>query len=129
VENTSYDTGIQRCENRRQLAQELGTKVEGFQESLKKDGIRFKAVLDALDNLIAVILKNQRWWEQELKEEKPVIIGGDFNVAHTPEDLAQPAPIEDVVSQDGRHGLIICFCPTELTSPGDQRPWPPPTKS
>ena len=52
------------------------------------------------DDLSRVPLRHKLWdpaflaYMKELEKEKPVIFCGDLNVAHTPEDLANPKPNE-----------------------------------
>jgi exodeoxyribonuclease-3 len=51
---------------------------------------------NAKDDLSRLSLRHKQWdpafleFLQELNKKKPVIVGGDFNVAHTEEDLARP---------------------------------------
>ena len=55
---------------------------------------------NAKDNLSRLALRHKHWdpafleYMKRLDKEKPVIFTGDFNVAHTPEDLANPKPNE-----------------------------------
>jgi exodeoxyribonuclease-3 len=55
---------------------------------------------NAKDDLSRVNLRHKHWdpaflaWCKELETEKPVIFCGDLNVAHTPDDLANPKPNE-----------------------------------
>jgi exodeoxyribonuclease-3 len=57
------------------------------------------------DDLSRLKLRNEIWdpaflaYCQQLEAHKPVIIGGDFNVAHTEDDLANPKP------NAGKHGF------------------------
>jgi exodeoxyribonuclease-3 len=50
------------------------------------------------DDLSRIPLRHQLWdpaflaYMQQLEEDKPVIFCGDLNVAHTPDDLANPKP-------------------------------------
>jgi exodeoxyribonuclease III len=52
------------------------------------------------DDLSRIPLRHKQWdpaflaYMKELEKEKPVIFGGDLNVAHTPIDLANPKPNE-----------------------------------
>ncbi len=52
------------------------------------------------DDLSRIPLRHKQWdpaflsYMQELEKDKPVIFGGDLNVAHTPDDLANPKPNE-----------------------------------
>ena len=52
------------------------------------------------DDLSRIPLRHKLWdpaflaYMKELEEEKPVIFCGDLNVAHTPDDLANPKPNE-----------------------------------
>ena len=52
------------------------------------------------DDLSRIPLRHKLWdpaflaYVKELEKEKPVIFCGDLNVAHTPEDLANPKPNE-----------------------------------
>lgn len=51
---------------------------------------------NAKDDLSRIPLRHKKWdpafleYMKRLEEEKPVIFGGDLNVAHTPLDLARP---------------------------------------
>jgi exodeoxyribonuclease-3 len=51
---------------------------------------------NAKDDLSRLSLRHKHWdpafleYMKRLDEEKPVIFGGDLNVAHTPDDLARP---------------------------------------
>lgn len=51
---------------------------------------------NAKDDLSRLALRHKNWdpafleYMKRLEEEKPVIFGGDLNVAHTPDDLARP---------------------------------------
>ncbi len=53
---------------------------------------------NAKDDLSRIPLRHKQWdpaflaYMQELEKSKPVILGGDLNVAHTPDDLANPKP-------------------------------------
>lgn len=55
---------------------------------------------NAKDDLSRLKLRHRRWdpaflaYMQRLEEDKPVIFCGDLNVAHTPDDLANPKPNE-----------------------------------
>jgi exodeoxyribonuclease-3 len=55
---------------------------------------------NAKDDLSRLTLRHKHWdpaflaYVKRLGESKPVIFGGDLNVAHTPEDLANPKPNE-----------------------------------
>lgn len=55
---------------------------------------------NAKDDLSRIPLRHKHWdpaflsYMKELEKEKPVIFGGDLNVAHTPDDLANPKPNE-----------------------------------
>ena len=57
------------------------------------------------DDLSRIPLRHKLWdpaflaYMKRLEEEKPVIFCGDLNVAHTPEDLANPKP------NDGKKGF------------------------
>ncbi len=52
------------------------------------------------DNLSRLTLRHKHWdpaflaYMKRLEEKKPVIFAGDLNVAHTPDDLANPKPNE-----------------------------------
>lgn len=52
------------------------------------------------DDLSRIPLRHKQWdpafleYMQRLEEEKPVLFCGDLNVAHTPDDLANPKPNE-----------------------------------
>lgn len=53
---------------------------------------------NAKDDLSRIPLRHQHWdpafleYCQSLQKKKPVLFSGDFNVAHTEEDLARPKP-------------------------------------
>lgn len=55
---------------------------------------------NAKDDLSRLILRHKHWdpaflaYCKELEKEKPVVFCGDLNVAHTPDDLANPKPNE-----------------------------------
>lgn len=55
---------------------------------------------NAKDDLSRLKLRHKHWdpaflaYCRELEEEKPVVFCGDLNVAHTPDDLANPKPNE-----------------------------------
>ncbi len=55
---------------------------------------------NAKDDLTRVSLRHKQWdpaflaYCQQLEQKKPVIFCGDLNVAHTPDDLANPKPNE-----------------------------------
>lgn len=55
---------------------------------------------NAKDDLSRLNLRHKHWdpaflaWCKELETKKPVIFCGDLNVAHTPDDLANPKPNE-----------------------------------
>jgi exodeoxyribonuclease-3 len=55
---------------------------------------------NAKDDLSRLTLRHKHWdpafleYMKRLDKEKPVIFTGDLNVAHTPEDLANPKPNE-----------------------------------
>jgi len=55
---------------------------------------------NAKDDLSRLVLRHKHWdpaflaYMKRLEEEKPVIFAGDLNVAHTPDDLANPKPNE-----------------------------------
>jgi exodeoxyribonuclease III len=52
------------------------------------------------DDLSRIPLRHKHWdpaflsYMKELEKDKPVVFGGDLNVAHTPDDLANPKPNE-----------------------------------
>lgn len=60
---------------------------------------------NAKDDLSRLMLRHQSWdpaflaYMEELEKRKPVIFGGDLNVAHTPLDLANPK------SNEGKKGF------------------------
>ncbi len=60
---------------------------------------------NAKEDLSRLNLRHKKWdpvflaYCKRLEKEKPVIMCGDFNVAHTPEDLAQPK------ANEGKHGF------------------------
>jgi exodeoxyribonuclease-3 len=53
---------------------------------------------NAKDDLSRLALRHKHWdpaflaYVQELEKQKPVVFCGDLNVAHTPDDLANPKP-------------------------------------
>lgn len=60
---------------------------------------------NAKDDLSRLSLRHKHWdpaflsYMKELEKDKPVIFGGDLNVAHTPDDLANPK------SNEGKKGF------------------------
>jgi exodeoxyribonuclease-3 len=60
---------------------------------------------NAKPDLSRLILRHEKWdpaflaYLQQLEKKKPVIFCGDLNVAHTPEDLANPK------ANEGEHGF------------------------
>jgi exodeoxyribonuclease III len=60
---------------------------------------------NAKDDLSRIPLRHKQWdpaflaYMKELEKKKPVIFGGDLNVAHTPDDLANPK------SNEGKKGF------------------------
>ncbi len=62
---------------------------------------------NAKDDLSRVKLRHEHWdpaflaYMKELEKKKPVIFGGDLNVAHTPDDLANPR------QNEGKKGFTI----------------------
>ena len=68
---------------------------------------------NAKDDLSRLTLRHKHWdpaflaYMKQLEKEKPVIFGGDLNVAHTPEDLANPKPNEGKkgFTQEEREGI------------------------
>ena len=68
---------------------------------------------NAKDDLSRVTLRHKQWdpaflfYMKQLEEKKPVIFGGDLNVAHTPDDLANPKQNEGKkgFTQEEREGI------------------------
>lgn len=68
---------------------------------------------NAKDDLTRLMLRHQSWdpaflaYMKELERRKPVIFGGDLNVAHTPDDLANPKQNEGKkgYTQEEREGI------------------------
>ncbi|HWA32016.1 MAG TPA: exodeoxyribonuclease III [Candidatus Paceibacterota bacterium] len=68
---------------------------------------------NAKDDLSRIPLRHEEWdpaflaYMKELEKEKPVIFCGDLNVAHTPDDLANPKPNEGKkgFTQEEREGI------------------------
>jgi exodeoxyribonuclease III len=62
---------------------------------------------NAKNDLSRLSLRHKQWdpafleYMLRLEEEKPVLFCGDLNVAHTPDDLANPGPNE------GEHGFTV----------------------
>lgn len=70
MENDGFDTGIQKCEARRGLAQELGKRVEKLEGDLKAQRQKMEGGLTALEEAAQHVEKHKRWWDQELTEGK-----------------------------------------------------------
>lgn len=68
---------------------------------------------NAKDDLSRIPLRHKHWdpaflvYMKELEMKKPVVFGGDLNVAHTPDDLARPKPNEGKkgYTQEEREGF------------------------
>jgi exodeoxyribonuclease III len=68
---------------------------------------------NAKDDLSRLPLRHRHWdpafleYMKRLEEEKPVVFCGDLNVAHTPDDLANPKPNEGKkgFTQEEREGI------------------------
>ncbi len=68
---------------------------------------------NAKDDLSRLALRHKHWdpafleYMKRLQEEKPVIFGGDLNVAHRPEDLARPKENEGMkgFTNEEREGI------------------------
>jgi exodeoxyribonuclease-3 len=68
---------------------------------------------NAKDDLSRLTLRHKHWdpaflaYMKRLEKEKPVIFGGDLNVAHTPDDLANPKANEGKkgFTQEEREGI------------------------
>ncbi len=62
---------------------------------------------NAKDDLSRIPLRHKQWdpafleYMKQLEKKKPVIFGGDLNVAHTPEDLANPK------QNEGKKGFTL----------------------
>lgn len=62
---------------------------------------------NAKDDLSRIPLRHKQWdpafleYMRQLEKRKPVIFGGDLNVAHTPEDLANPK------QNEGKKGFTL----------------------
>ena len=68
---------------------------------------------NSVDDLSRIPLRHKHWdpaflaYVKELEQKKPVIFCGDLNVAHTPDDLANPKPNEGKkgFTQEEREGF------------------------
>ena len=80
MENDGFDTGIQKCEVRRGLAQELGKRVEKMEGDLKAQRQKMEGGLNALEEAVQHVEKHKRWWDQELTEGKCSQIERDAGV-------------------------------------------------
>jgi len=76
--------------------------AEGRIVALEMDDFYLVSVYtpNAKDDLSRLTLRHKHWdpafltYMKRLEEHKPVIFAGDLNVAHTPDDLANPKPNE-----------------------------------
>lgn len=76
--------------------------AEGRIVALEMEGFYLVSVYtpNAKDDLSRLTLRHKHWdpaflaYMKQLEEHKPVIFAGDLNVAHTPDDLANPKPNE-----------------------------------
>ena len=97
------------------IAKKHGLKNDGYGDPCKEGRVitaEFKAFFvvsvytpNAKDDLSRLNLRHKHWdpafldFMLQLEKRKPVIFGGDLNVAHTPDDLANPK------SNDGKKGF------------------------
>lgn len=97
------------------IAVKYGLKNDGYGDPAKEGRViaaEFKDFYvvsvytpNAKDNLSRLSLRYKHWdpafleYMKELEKKKPVIFGGDLNVAHTPDDLANPK------SNEGKKGF------------------------
>ena len=98
-----------------EVAKKFGLKDDGYGDPCKEGRVivaEFKDFFvasvytpNAKDDLSRLTLRHKHWdpaflfYMKQLEKEKPVIFGGDLNVAHTPEDLANPK------SNEGKKGF------------------------
>lgn len=89
--------------------------TEGRIVALEMDDFYLVSVYtpNAKDDLSRLKLRHKHWdpaflaYMKQLEEHKPVIFAGDLNVAHTPDDLANPKPNEGKkgFTQEEREGV------------------------
>ena len=98
-----------------QIIEKYGLKHDGYGDPNKEGRVIVAEFKDfyvvsvytpnAKDDLSRLTLRHKHWdpaflfYMKHLEKEKPVIFGGDLNVAHTPEDLANPK------SNEGKKGF------------------------
>ena len=91
-----------------EIAERYGLIADGYGDPNKEGRVigaefdRFYVVTvytpNAKDDLSRIPLRHKQWdpaflaYCRELEKKKPVIFCGDLNVAHTPDDLANPGP-------------------------------------
>lgn len=99
------------------LAKKYGLENDGYGDPNKEGRViaaefpDFWAVSvytpNAKDDLSRIPLRHTQWdpafleYMKQLEKTKPVILGGDLNVAHTPDDLANPK------SNEGKKGFTV----------------------
>jgi exodeoxyribonuclease-3 len=92
------------------IAEKYGLKNDGYGDPHKEGRVITAEFEDfyvasvytpnAKDDLSRLSLRHKQWdpafleYMKDLGKKKPVIFGGDLNVAHTPDDLANPKPNE-----------------------------------
>lgn len=97
------------------IAEKYGLKDDGYGDPAKEGRIIAAEFPDfwvvgvytpnAKDDLSRLKLRHKHWdpafleYMKHLQAEKPVVFGGDLNVAHTPDDLANPK------SNEGKKGF------------------------
>ncbi len=97
------------------IAQKYGLTDDGYGDPTKEGRVVAAEYKDfyvvgvytpnAKDDLSRLSLRHKHWdpaflaYMKELEKHKPVIFGGDLNVAHTPDDLANPK------SNEGKKGF------------------------
>ncbi|MBX4181398.1 exodeoxyribonuclease III [Candidatus Parcubacteria bacterium] len=99
------------------IAKKYGLEDDGYGDPTKEGRVitaEFKDFFvvsvytpNAKDDLSRLSLRHKHWdpafleYMKELQKRKPVVFGGDLNVAHTPDDLANPK------SNEGKKGFTI----------------------
>lgn len=94
------------CKEGRVITAEFGPPAGGFY-------VISVYTPNAKDDLSRLALRHKHWdpafleYVKQLEKRKPVIFGGDLNVAHTPEDLANPKSNEGKkgFTQEEREGI------------------------
>ncbi len=92
------------------IAEKYGLNTDGYGDPNKEGRVIAAEFSDfyvvgvytpnSKDDLSRIPLRHKQWdpafleYIKQLEKKKPVIFGGDLNVAHTPDDLANPKPHE-----------------------------------